>query len=128
MAAALPAEGPRLAILVLSSLTEASRRRRCFQRAATLSLVLAPRRADGWLPLPHGALLLLRYLISTEPVRDVSVSRLLREAKLHSDMWMMPVKDAPWSCFEKVVRGFRSLAGGGVAALRGGRVYRVGPN
>ena len=95
-----------------------------------------------------------------EPIRDVSVSRLRRESKLHSDMWMMPVKDAPWSCFEKVVRGFRSLAslstkphyvllsddgqpagaarlrrrrehlhherGGGVAALRGGRVYRVG--
>ena len=54
---------------------------------------------------------MLRYLMSTEPtIRDVSVSRLLRESKLHSDMWMMPVKDAPWSCFEKVVRGFRSLA------------------
>ena len=107
-AAALP-DGPRLAVLVLSSLTEASRRRRCFQRAATLSLVKS-RRADGWLPLPHGGHLLLRYLISTEPIRDVSVSRLLREAKLHSDVWMIPVKDAPWSCFEKVVRGFRSLA------------------
>ena len=65
-AAALP-EGPRLAVLVLSSLTEASRRRRCFQRAATLSLT-APRRA-GWLPLPHGGHLMLRYLISTEPPR-----------------------------------------------------------
>jgi hypothetical protein len=99
---------PRLVMAVLSSPSEASRHRRCFQRAVVLALASA-RHTHGWMALHNGGALLLRYVISP-PNRRVDRDELQHESRMHRDIWNSTFEERPSTCFSKIVYVFRRVA------------------
>jgi hypothetical protein len=104
----------RLALVILSSPTEPSRQRRCWQRATFLALArpesVRNARPGEWLQLVGGGSVLWRYVVSN--AASGSSKSLQRELAMHGDVLLSNLTEKPGTCFEKLVAGLSFVASG----------------
>ena len=90
---------PRVAFGALSVPSHAATR--CFQRATFRALTLEQRAAGGWLQLPGGGEVLLRYVMSS-PATAAEAAALRSENATHHDLDALPVRHRESACAEKI--------------------------
>ena len=97
----MPSTRPRVAFGALSVPSHASTR--CFQRATFRALALEEQHAaaGGWLQLPGGGEVLLRYVMSS-PATAAEAASLRSENATHRDLDALPVRHRESACAEKI--------------------------
>ncbi len=108
-ARAMSADGPRVALLVLSGARgRTNAQRRCYQRATLLALVRQQQQqpwVGSWVDVVGVGRFLWRYLVSHNP----SNAALQAEAAAFGDLMFVDLVDAPSTCFAKLVAGIRQV-------------------